>query len=414
MTPTGRLELQDWMTAPETQAVIGALTVDGASVRFVGGCVRDTLAGRPVNDVDIATHLPPETVQQLLKNAGLKAIPTGIEHGTVTAVANHKHFEITTLREDLETYGRHAKVAFTDDWKADAARRDLTINALFCAPDGTLYDPFGGADDLKAGRVRFVGDARARIEEDYLRLLRFFRFHAFYGRGAPDEEGLAAARACAPQLTTLSGERVRSELLRLLTAADPVPVLDIMLDAGILDGILPEAGNTAALKELLSLESAGQPFDPILRFAALLDTDRAGAKALAERLRLSREERLRLGDLIGPPFAAAVDMDVRDLRHALHRFGAARLRDLLLLDLVHRRVAGEAVPQAHLDRAMAEVDAWTPKPFPLQGRDAIAAGIKAGPNLGRWLAEVETWWVDQDFQPSRDECLARLQALAAA
>ena len=229
MTPAGRLEPQPWMSAPETRAVVAALSADGAELRFVGGCVRDALADRPVTDFDLATPEPPERVVALLQRAGIKAVPTGIEHGTITAVSGGMPFEVTTLREDVETYGRHAKVAFTDDWVADAARRDFTINALSCSPEGLLYDPFDGLKDLEAGRVRFVGDARARIHEDALRLLRFFRFHAHYGRGAPDLDGLAAASDLAPHLAALSGERVRNELLRLLAAPDPVPVVDIML-----------------------------------------------------------------------------------------------------------------------------------------------------------------------------------------
>ena len=187
MTPDGRIATQDWMAAPATRAVIAALTADGATVRFVGGCVRDALLGRAVKDVDLATEDLPETVVEKLTRAELKAIPTGIAHGTITAVADKQPFEVTTLRRDVETDGRHAKVAFTDDWTADAARRDFTINALFYDPDGTLYDPFDGRADLESGRVRFVGEATQRIEEDVLRLLRFFRFTAWYGRPPPDQ-----------------------------------------------------------------------------------------------------------------------------------------------------------------------------------------------------------------------------------
>ncbi|MEE8534186.1 MAG: CCA tRNA nucleotidyltransferase, partial [Alphaproteobacteria bacterium] len=235
------------MKAPATRAVVDALTADSAEVRFVGGCVRDAVAGRKVTDVDIATPDPPETVTRLLEAAGIRVVPTGIAHGTVTAVIRHRHFEITTLRRDVETYGRRAKVAFTDDWTADAARRDFTINALFCDPDGTLYDPFGGIDDLDAGRVRFVGDAVKRIKEDVLRLLRFFRFYAHYGRPPPDAEALAACRAMARALPGLSGERVSAELLRLLAAPDPAAVLALMIEAEVLAFVLPEVAGLDAL-----------------------------------------------------------------------------------------------------------------------------------------------------------------------
>ena len=221
------------MTAPATRAVTEALSAEGATVRFVGGCVRDAVLGRDAKDVDIATPDPPETVIALLEAAGLKAVPTGIAHGTVTAVADGTPFEVTTLRHDVETDGRHAKVAFTDDWVADAARRDFTLNALYCDADGALYDPVGGIEDARRGRVRFVGDARARIEEDALRLLRFFRFHAHYGRGEADATALAACRELAPLLANLSGERLRDETLKLLAAPESAPVVALMIDMGV-------------------------------------------------------------------------------------------------------------------------------------------------------------------------------------
>ncbi len=239
MTPVRKIPPQDWMRAPETRAVIAALTAEGAEVRFVGGCVRDALAERRVQDIDIATQLPPEAVMRLLDAAGIKAVPTGIQHGTVTAVSGGKPFEITTLRVDVETYGRKAKVAFTDDWTADAARRDFTFNALSCAPDGTLYDPFDGEADLMAGRVRFVGEARARIVEDYLRLLRFFRFQAHFAKQPPDPQALEIAAELAPRLDRLSGERIRGELLRLLQAPDPLPVVEILIARRILRAVVP-------------------------------------------------------------------------------------------------------------------------------------------------------------------------------
>ena len=223
MRPVARLTPQDWMQSPAVEAVIAALEAGGGEVRFVGGCVRDMLAERPIKDIDLATPMAPETVMQKLEAAGLKVVPTGLKHGTVTAVSQGRPFEVTTLREDVETDGRHALVAFTDSWEADAARRDLTMNALSLSPAGDLYDPFGGREDLAAGRVRFVGAARIRIAEDYLRLLRFFRFHAYYGRGEPDPEGLAAAEALAPGLTRLSAERVRDELVALAGGAGPEP-----------------------------------------------------------------------------------------------------------------------------------------------------------------------------------------------
>jgi poly(A) polymerase len=414
MTPAGKLAPQEWMTAPATRAVLEALGADGAEVRFVGGCVRDALVGRPVNDVDLATADPPETVIALLRRAGLKAVPTGLDHGTVTAVSDHRPFEVTTLRRDVETHGRHATVAFTDDWKADAARRDFTFNALSCRPDGTLYDPFGGQGDLEAGRVRFVGDARARIEEDYLRLLRFFRFVAHYGRGDPDPEGLAAATALAPELVFLSGERIRNELFRLLEAEAPVPVLEVMRSRRILDAVLPQLGDSAVLEALLALRVEPSGSEVLLRLGALVEGGPAAATVLADRLRLSRAERERLAGMLDPPQDLGIDCDGRALRRAFHRLGTERAADLLRLDWARRRAAGTAVDDPVARRALAAAAAWRPVTFPLKGRDALKLGIAPSESVGRLLAEVEAWWIAQDFRPGRAECLERLKLLATA
>lgn len=401
------------MTAPETRAVLSALRVEGQEVRFVGGCVRDAILGRPVKDVDIATPDSPEKVVKLLESAGLKAVPTGIEHGTVTAVSDHRPFEITTLREDVETYGRRARVAFTDSWAADAARRDFTMNALFCSPDGTIYDPFGGWADLLAGRVRFVGDPNARIREDYLRLLRFFRFHAHYGHGAPDEAGLRAAAAHAPRLAELSGERVREEIFRLLAAPDPASVLDVMTTHRILLSVLPEAARIGRLRTLVDWESALKaPADPLRRLAALLEGGAEVAEKTAERLRLSRRESERLGALMAPVHPVRVGEPARRLRVALHRRGQEEIRDLLLLDAAERAEKGESPEEADLAGALAEVSKWTPKRLPVGGADARGLGIAPGPRMGRLLTAVERWWEEQDFRPGRDACLEKLKELA--
>ena len=417
MTPAGKIEPQDWMMAPETQAVLAALSADGAEPRFVGGCVRDAVAGRPVKDVDLATPDPPERVTALLERAGIKAVPTGLEHGTVTAVSGGRPFEVTTLRVDVETYGRRARVAYTDDWQADAARRDLTINALSCAPDGTLYDPFGGLGDLRDGRVRFIGDPRQRIREDYLRLLRFFRFHAHYGKGGPDPEGLAAATELAAEATDLSGERVRDELLKLLAADDPLPVLELMHAHGVLRSFLPETAGMAALAGLLTVEPDDDAPDSLRRLAAVLEPDLNAAEAVAKRLRLSRAERERLGQLLssgGPPDAAVrVGMPETRLRVALYRLGPEAARDGLLLDWARRPEDARSKLREDLQSGLAVMAAWRPMRFPLQGRDAVALGIQPGPGLGALLAEIEAWWIAEDFQPDRQACLARLKNLAA-
>ena len=424
MKPVGRIETQPWMTAPATRAVIAALAAGGVEARFVGGCVRDAILGRPVTDVDLATPAPPERVTALLAAAGITVVPTGLKHGTVMAVADGTPFEITTLRRDVETYGRHARVVFTDDWLADAARRDLSINALFCAPDGTLYDPFGGRDDLKRGRIRFVGDARERIREDVLRLLRFFRFYAWYGAPPPDPEALAAARELAPLLPTLSGERVRTETLKLLLAPEPATVVELMREVGVLAHFLPEAGDTARLRALVTLEGATPRRivpggDAIRRLAALTAGEAAAAK-VAERLRLSNAERAQLMDLAvaaATGFGIDREMSAAERRRLLYRIGPARYRDRALLAWATAVAAGAPVDrrasEAWIELIALAVD-WTRPVFPLKGRDAVAAGLAPGRRVGDLMQALEEWWVAGDFQADRAACLAKLKELAAA
>jgi len=406
---------QAWMTAPEARRVLAALAANGQPARFVGGCVRDAVLGRGVKDVDIATPEPPESVVRLLQAAGIKAVPTGIEHGTVTAVTGAAHFEITTLRHDVETFGRRARVAFTDDWAADAARRDFTFNALFCDPDGTLYDPTGGLADLKAGRVRFVGEAHARIQEDVLRLLRFFRFHAHYGCGAPDADALAACRALAPELGTLSAERVWSELRRTLLAPDPAAALALMRENFVLDHVLPEATRLDRLAALVRNEAAcicGG--DAIRRLAAVAATDAARANALAQRLRMSNVERDRLVALVAPALRPDPSLDARTRRMALYRLGAAVFADLALLGWAEQATRGAAIDDAAWQSLVEAAASWVPIALPVAGRDAVALGIPRGPEIGRLLAQVEAWWIEGDFRAGRDECLKRLKALIRA
>jgi poly(A) polymerase len=412
MQEIDRLPLQPWMTSPATRAVLEALEAGGSEVRFVGGCVRDALKGFPIKDIDLATPDRPEQVMSLLQLARLKAIPTGIDHGTVTAVSRGEVYEITTLREDVETDGRRAKVAYTDDWVRDAARRDLTINALSCRPDGSLFDPFGGLEDLRCGRVRFVGDAQARVTEDYLRLLRFFRFHATYGVGEMDPEGLAAARLFAPNLAGLSGERVREELLRLLLADDPLPVLRSMLDVGVIQVLLPEVrSDLAVLAALMQVEERS---DSLLRLAALLEGNGDAGAGIAERLRLSRAETRRFVVLCSggrnlSRWSPDAGDDAKAIRQNLYDLGADPVRDLLRLNWARAEDAGSARDRARLDAALAVADAWEMPVFPLRGRDALALGAKAGEKLGEALKRVESWWREADFMPDRDACLEHLK-----
>lgn len=391
MQPTGAMEIPPWMRAEATGAVLAALMADGATARFVGGCVRDTLLGRPVKDIDIAIDRPPADNIAALNAARIGVHETGVQHGTILAVSGGQHYEITTLRVDAETFGRHARVEFTDDWVADAGRRDFTMNAIFADADGSLYDPAGGRADIEAGVVRFVGDAAARIEEDFLRILRFFRFHAWYGRGAADAAALAACKTHAAGIDGLSGERICQELLRLLAAPDPVPSLELMAGAGILPRVLPGGADFEALARLLSVD-AGNP-DPLRRLAAL--TPGEAAAALADRLRLSRADKKRLILLTAPEKWPPRDADEKALRPLAYRIGPPAIRDLALLQA---------------DPATAAVAARMAHPeFPLYGRDAIALGLEPGTAVGTLLAELEQWWLDRGCRDDRDASLAELK-----
>jgi poly(A) polymerase len=389
---------QPWMTEGPAAEVMRALTAEGDQARFVGGCVRDALVGRPIRDIDIATPLSPQRVTELLHKARLKAVPTGIEHGTVTAVADKTGVEVTTLRRDVETDGRRAKVEFTDDWQADAARRDLTINALSADASGKVHDYFGGLDDLAAGRVRFVGDPRQRIIEDYLRLLRFFRFHADYARGALDEAAVAAAKELAPQLKTLSGERLRQETLRLLTARRGPEVWGEMLSLGIVQHYLPWATSLDRLRWVAELEQRhGLAPDSIRRLAALTLT--GCGREVAETLKLSRAEGDRIIDLDAArdPFDASSPQAVRRQIYAWGNDGA---RDRLVLDWLDR------IEQAAGSAALSIIESWPRPRFPIKGVDIVRMGVPEGPRVGEILQRVERWWIEHDFAPDRAACLA--------
>ena len=421
LAPVGKIHPQPWMTAPETQAVLDALVADGAEVRFIGGCVRDSVLKRPVRDIDIALAEPPGRVMALLRRAGIKAIPTGIDHGTVTAVIGAQCFEITTLRVDVETFGRRARVAFTDDWVTDAARRDFTFNALSSTAAGDVYDYFGGLEDLGHGRVRFVGDASARIGEDVLRLLRYFRFYAHYGRPPPDAAALAACRAWADKVQTLSGERVRVEIFRTLMATDPADVFDLMQASEVLSHVLPEANGVGRLKMLSWIDSRAVRIgsvvpDPVRRLAALLATDIAGAERVAERLGLSNRQRDRLRAIFAAGQPVNPDQPAMATTRALQHLGAEAVRDLALLSWAEELEGMTRLPRgrnAQWAGFLDSIDAWQPIVFPLRGRDAIALGIPPGPRLGALLRQVEEWWEEGDYRADHAACVARLRALLA-
>ena len=377
-------------------AVLAALP----GARAVGGAVRDVLAGKPVQDVDVGAPLPPEDIASRLRAAGLKVFETGMAHGTVTAVLDHEPVEVTSLRRDVATDGRHAEVAWSTDWREDAARRDFTINAMSMDADGALWDYFGGREDLAAGRVRFVGDPATRLAEDYLRALRFFRFQARYGRGAPDPAALAAIRAAVPGLARLSAERVWMELKRLLAAPEPTGALALMAETGVLAAVLPEGADLAALGALLA---AGAPADPLLRFAALVRRE-ATDRDLPHRLRWSGAE---AGRYIA---ARSVDL-VRDrpegaaLRRALAGTSPEQLADAAWI--------AEAWGLPGDWPALRERIWATERPvFPLKGRDAIEAGMLPGVLVGQVLEKVRAWWLERGCTDDAAACRARLRELA--
>ena len=397
----GRLAGADWMSAAPTRAVMRALAGAGGETRFVGGCVRNTLIGRPIGDIDIATTLKPDAVQAAAAGAGLKTVPTGLSHGTVTIVADHRPFEVTTLRIDIETDGRHAVVAFSDDWRADAARRDFTMNALSAAADGRVFDYFGGVDDARAGRVRFVGDPVARIREDYLRILRFFRFHAQYGRPPVDDAALDAIRGQVGGIAGLSGERLRQEMLKLLSASDPVAAVRLMADTGALGQVVPDP-RPERLARLIAWETAtGLEAAPIRRLAALTAADDG---RLAERLRLSKAEtgRLRGAAATAPPVPPVPSASA--LRAFAYRVGSVAAVDRLLLA---RAIHDAPVDPAGVAAIRGLAD-WRPPVFPVTGKDMVAAGLSPGPQVGRALHKLEAWWIGQDFLPDRRTLLQRL------
>ena len=408
---TATLGQPAWIKAPATLAVFDALEAAGGAdcVRFVGGCVRNALIGQPVADIDLATRLTPEAVIAALKAAGLKAVPTGVEHGTVTAVSARQPFEITTLRRDVETDGRRAVVAFTDDWAEDAHRRDFTLNALYAARDGTIFDPTGhGVADARAGRIVFVGEPRARIGEDYLRILRFFRFAAWYGKGPPDAAALAACVALKDQLTGLSAERIAKELLKLLAADDPRSTVALMAREGVLGVILPGELNVARFEGLVAVEEAMFEAEAVLRLAALLPDDQVGAAQVAGRLRLSNAERDRIVAALGPGPELKSWLSPREIRRALYQVGPQAFRDRVKLAWAR---SGGTAATAQWRGMIALGEGWTAPALPVTGEDAIAAGAPRGPMVGQVLREVEAWWIDQDFPADRLAAIEKLKAV---
>ncbi|MCB9965774.1 MAG: CCA tRNA nucleotidyltransferase [Rhodospirillales bacterium] len=404
MTPARHISPYDWMAYPECRVLMDVLHMDQGTSRegpvalFVGGCVRNLLANRPVQDLDVATKLPPDIVQKMCEESGFTTIPTGIAHGTITVVIGARSFEVTTLRRDVATDGRRATIAFSDSWVEDALRRDFTMNTLLADLDGNIYDPVGqGVADLKAGRVLFVGNAAQRIQEDYLRILRYFRFFADYGRGAPDPEALSACEKYATSIKTLSKERISQEFFRILLSEKSVSTLNLMRSINLLLDVIPLGADMDAFAELVRRQDQFYMVSLPARLFALaqFSPDRIGRYG-AEYFVWSN---------------ACKSFFEKYARRQASSFHLSGLKELMYRE--EREVAGQYIlancPREQLDEAVSVYQNWPVPVLPLRGKDLISAGIPAGPDLGRYLAEIETWWILHDFEPDKAACLAYLQ-----
>jgi poly(A) polymerase len=377
----------DWLHDSAFSRVVEALRLDGKPPRIVGGAVRDALLAIDVADIDLATPLVPEKVIERLEAARIKAVPTGIEHGTVTAVSDGRTFEITTLRRDVSTDGRRATVEFSTDWREDAARRDFTINALYADPEALeIFDYFGGLADLKDHHIRFIGDAEQRIAEDHLRILRLFRFHARFGKGAIDTEALAAAAKHASKLMALSRERIADELRKLLSVSSPAGAVRAMLDAGIFASFLPEVlpNSGDILSDLHGRETiAGVVPSAARRLAAMLPADPVMVDKIGARLKLSNRMR---ADLVQLAANRGTGQTARQLAYSI---GLENARDIVLLSRADVRWAKE----------LASLDGWSVPELPIKGGELIDKGLRAGPVVARTLQAIEAQWLAESFPP---------------
>jgi len=397
------LSSEPWLKDAALRRVFDALAAAGGEARVAGGAVRNTLLGEPVNDIDIATTLTPERIIAAGEKARLGVHPTGIAHGTITLVTGGKPFEVTTLRVDVETYGRKARVAFTDDWEADARRRDFTMNALYCSGDGKIYDPTKGYPDILRKRVRFVGEPAARIKEDYLRILRFFRFHARYGAGAPDPKGLAACIRYKGKLKELSSERVRQELFKLLEAKRASETIKLMAARNVLKMLFTPLAELSAFVRMAKIDAVqGLAPDALLRLILIAKSP----FALREHLRLTNAEMKRL-EAIASHTSPHPSLRDKERRAVLYRLGPATWRDQVRLAWAQSETRVDRTAwRALLDFA----DQWIIPRFPLSGQDLLAHGFKPGPDLGRELERLEDWWIASDFTENKETLLHKLEA----
>ena len=398
MSPPAQLGGAAWLRRGEVARLLRVLGRDGEEARVVGGAVRNELLRLPVAEIDVATTAPPEQVVRRVQAAGWKAVPTGIEHGTVTVVIDTHPFEVTTLRQDVETFGRKARVKFGRDWRADAERRDFTINALSACADGEVFDYVGGLADIAARRVRFIGDPRQRISEDYLRILRFFRFHAHFADGPPDAAGLHACIAGRAGLETLSRERVRSELMKLFIAPRAVSTLAVMSESGLLGPVLGGVADVCSFERMTTIEAAlALDADPVRRLGALGVMVREDAERLLQRLRLSTAEAERLIAL-DPWWRVTPEAGAQAGRALLYRLGAQSFTDRVLMAWAHARADADDAAWRELANLPRR---WSKPAFPLKAADFIRRGVPAGPLLGAAMRAAEDAWVAADFPADR-------------
>lgn len=396
-----RLRNAAWLSTGGTAKVLALLSRDGEEARVVGGAVRNALMGVPIGDIDIATTAVPDEIIRRAKAAGIRTIPTGLDHGTVTLLVNGHPYEVTTLREDVETFGRKAKVAFGRNWARDAERRDFTINALSVSSDGLVHDYVGGLDDLEARRVRFIGEPARRIAEDYLRILRFFRIHASYGEGPVDREGLRACIMGRTGLAHLSAERIRMEMVKLLVAPRAASALQEMGDAGLLLALLGGVAYHAPFAAMIDAEKTlALAADPMRRLAALAVAIREDAERLAQRLRLSNAEALQL-DSMAHHWWRLGALDETKARIRLYKLGPQRFRDRAMLGWA--RDGGRA---AYWQNLATLAERWPVPAFPLKAADFIARGLQPGPALGAALTRAEQAWIDAEFPAGENDLAA--------
>lgn len=402
MKPAGTIPLPGWLQSQTTQTLLSCIPYADEAVRFVGGCIRDTLLGLPVKDIDIATIYSPQDMLKFIREKGFKALPLGLEYGSILAIIDSQIFEITTLRKDIETFGRHAKVAFTDDWLEDAKRRDFTINALYLSPHGKLYDPFGGQEDLKQGFIKFIGDPVQRVQEDYLRILRFFRFLAYFGNEIIDNPSYEACKKFSSSLKQLSIERVHKEFLRLCSAANPVFAIQKMYEAKILDTLFAtnRTFNETLLDRLIQLEKKyikSDSLNPLRRFYLLCISFSLPPLKEHNFFKFSKEEKNYLKML-------STLLEQRSLTDTILLY---RYPKYLVLDC---RLIEAALTNDHskIEVLTTRLETWQSPLFPLKGEDILQLDIPAGPQIGKYLQEIEDWWIKKDFLPTHAECLQEL------